>query len=125
MEGSEVVRAGIVVTGTEVITGRIADSNGPWVSERLAELGVEVAHILVVADRPKDLEAALEFLAAEGMDLIVTTGGLGPTADDLTAEVVGRFAGRELVLDEEMLAKIAEILRAFARRRAFNIDEEA
>jgi len=120
-----VIRAGIVVTGTEVITGRISDSNGPWVSERLAELGVEVAHILVVADRPDDLEAALRFLAEEGMDLIVTTGGLGPTADDLTAEVVGKFAGRELVLDEEMLEKIAEILRAFARRRAFNIDEEA
>ena len=119
------IRAGIVVTGTEVITGRISDSNGPWVSERLAELGVEVAHILVVADRPDDLEAALRFLAEEGMDLIVTTGGLGPTADDLTAEVVGKFAGRELVLDEEMLEKIAEILRAFARRRAFNIDEEA
>lgn len=119
------IRAGIVVTGTEVITGRISDSNGPWVSERLAELGVEVAHILVVADRPDDLEAALHFLAEQGMDLIVTTGGLGPTADDLTAEVVGKFAGRELVLDEEMLEKIAEILRAFARRRAFNIDEEA
>ncbi len=119
------IRAGIVVTGTEVITGRISDSNGPWVSEQLAGLGVEVAHILVVADRPDDLEAALRFLAAERMDLIVTTGGLGPTADDLTAEVVGRFAGRELLLDEEMLEKIAEILRAFARRRAFNIDEEA
>ncbi|MGE0067032.1 MAG: competence/damage-inducible protein A [Solirubrobacterales bacterium] len=119
------IRAGIVVTGTEVITGRISDSNGPWVSERLAELGVEVAHIIVVADRPDDLEAALRFLAGEGMDLIVTTGGLGPTADDLTGEVVAKFAGRELVLDEEMLEKIAEILRAFARRRSFNIDEEA
>jgi len=118
-----VVRAGIVVTGTEVITGRIADSNGPWVSERLAELGVEVAHILVVADRPDDLGAALRFLAAEGMDLIVTSGGLGPTADDLTAEVVARFAGRELVLDEEMEEKIAAILRGFSRR--FRLDEEA
>ncbi|HEU4392490.1 MAG TPA: competence/damage-inducible protein A [Solirubrobacterales bacterium] len=117
------IRAGIVVTGTEVLTGRISDSNGPWVSERLAEQGVEVAHILVVADRPDDLEAALRFMAAEGMDLIVTSGGLGPTADDLTAEVVGRFAGRELVLDEGMEAKIAEVLRGFARR--FDFDEEA
>src|SRR5215510_3320627 len=120
MEGSEVVRAGIVVTGTEVITGRIADSNGPWVSERLAELGVEVAHILVVADRPDDLEAALRFMAAEGMDLIVTSGGLGPTADDLTAEIVGRFAGRELLLDEEVEEKIAEILARYARRLGFD-----
>ena len=108
------IRAGIVVTGTEVLSGRITDRNGPWVSERLAELGVEVAHILVVGDRPEDLEAALRFMRDEGLDLIVTSGGLGPTADDLTAEVVGRFAGRELVLDEEMEEKIAEILRGFA-----------
>jgi nicotinamide-nucleotide amidase len=112
-----------VVTGTEVLTGRIADLNGPWVSERLAELGVEVAHILVVGDRPEDLESALRFMAAEGMDLIVTSGGLGPTADDLTAEIVARFAGVEMVLDEEMEEKIAAILRNFARR--FRFDEEA
>jgi nicotinamide-nucleotide amidase len=120
-----VVRAGIVVTGTEVITGRIVDANGPWVSERLAELGVEVAHIVVVGDRPDDLEHALEFLAAEDMDLIVTSGGLGPTADDLTAEIVARFAGRPLRLDTDMEAKIREILRRFARNRSFKFDEEA
>jgi nicotinamide-nucleotide amidase len=120
-----VIRAGIVVTGTEVITGRIADSNGPWVSEQLAGLGVEVAHILIVADRPDDLEAGLRFLAAEGMDLIVTTGGLGPTADDLTGEIVARFAGRELLLDKEVEAKIAEVLRGFAKRAGFDFDEEA
>ncbi len=117
------IRAGIVVTGTEVITGRISDSNGPWVSEQLAERGVEVAHILVVADRPDDLEAALRFMAAEGMDLIVTTGGLGPTADDLTAEIVARFAGRRMILDEGMEAEIAEILSGFAQR--FRLDPEA
>ncbi len=117
------VRAGIIVTGTEVITGRIADRNGPWISERLAELGVEVAHILIVADRPADLEAALGFLAEQGMDLVITSGGLGPTADDLTAEIVARFSGRELVLDEAVEAKIAAILRGFARR--FKFDEEA
>lgn len=121
-DGSE-LRAGIVVTGTEVLTGRIADRNGPWVSEQLAGLGVDVAHILVVGDRPDDLEAALRFMADEGMDLIVTSGGLGPTADDLTAEVVARFAGRELVLDDEVEEKIASILRNFAR--SFTFDEEA
>lgn len=121
--GERVVRAGIVVTGTEVLTGRIADRNGPWISERLGELGVEVAHILVVGDRPGDLEAALRFMAAEEMDLIVTSGGLGPTADDLTAEAVARFAGRELVLDEAMEEKIAAVLRAYGRR--LRLDEEA
>jgi nicotinamide-nucleotide amidase len=117
------VRAGIVVTGTEVLTGRIADRNGPWISERLAGLGVEVAHLMVVADRPGDLESALRFMVAEGMDLIVTSGGLGPTADDLTAETVARFAGVEMILDEEMEEKIAAIIRGFARR--FHFDEEA
>jgi nicotinamide-nucleotide amidase len=117
------VRAGIVVTGTEVLTGRIADRNGPWISERLAELGVEVAHIVVVGDRRGDLSSALRFMAEEGMGLIVASGGLGPTADDLTAEVVAGFAGREMVLDEGMEEKIAAILRGFARR--FRFDEEA
>jgi nicotinamide-nucleotide amidase len=114
------VRAGIVVTGTEVLTGRVTDRNGPWVAERLGEMGIEVAHITVVGDRPRDLEAALRFLAGEGADLIVTSGGLGPTADDLTAEIVARFAGRELRLDEEMEAKIAAILSGFARRLRFD-----
>lgn len=114
------IRAGIVVTGTEVLTGRISDANGPWLSERLAEFGVEVAHILVVADRPEDLEAALRFMAEEGMDLIVTSGGLGPTADDMTVEVVARFCERELVLDAEVEEKIANILkRLMARNPAF------
>lgn len=116
------VRAGIVVTGTEVITGQISDRNGPWISERLGERGVEVADILVVADRADDLEAALRFLGDQGADLIVTSGGLGPTADDLTAEVVARFAGRELVLDERMEDKIAAILAGFARRLRLDPD---
>jgi nicotinamide-nucleotide amidase len=117
------VRAGIVVTGNEVLNARIRDSNGPWISERLAALGVEVATILVVADRPDDLESALRYMEDEGIDLVVTSGGLGPTADDLTAEVVARFAGRKLILDEAMEEKIAAILHEFARRR--RLDEEA
>jgi len=116
------IRAGIVVTGTEVLTGRVTDRNGPWLSERLGELGVEVSHILCVGDRADDLESALRFLATEGVDLIVTSGGLGPTADDLTAEVVARFAGRELVLDEGMEEKIARILADFARRLRFDAE---
>ena len=117
------VRAGIIVTGNEVLNGRVIDRNGPWISERLAELGVEVASIHCVADRRDDLEAALRFMERQGMDLVVTSGGLGPTADDLTAEVVARFAGRELVLDESMEEKIARILRGFAAR--LRLDEDA
>ena len=110
------VRAGIVVTGTEVLTGRVQDLNGPWLADRLLELGVELAHITICGDRPEDIEAQLNFLAAQGVDLIVTSGGLGPTADDMTVAVVTRFCGRELVLDEALEERIAEILRAFMGR---------
>jgi len=109
-------RAGIVVTGTEVLTGRVVDRNGPWLADRLLELGVELAHNVIVGDRPSDVEAALGWLASHEVDLIVTSGGLGPTEDDLTAEVVGRFQGHEMVLDDAVEAKIAEILSALATR---------
>ena len=109
-------RAGIVVTGTEVLTGRVADRNGPWIADRLLELGVELAHITICGDRAADIEAQLRFLAAEGVDLIVTSGGLGPTADDMTVATVARFCERELVLDAELEAKIAAILKNLMAR---------
>jgi len=104
-------RAGIVVTGTEVLTGRVQDRNGPWIADRLLELGVELAHITICGDRATDIEAQLRFMADQGVDLVVTSGGLGPTADDMTVEVVARFCGRELVLDQELEGKIADILK--------------
>jgi nicotinamide-nucleotide amidase len=109
-------RAGIVVTGTEVLTGRVADRNGPWVADRLLELGVELAHITICGDRAADIEAQLRFLADEGVDLIVTSGGLGPTADDMTVATVARFCGRELILDVELENKIASILKNLMAR---------
>ena len=64
------VRAGIVVTGTEVVNATITDRNSPWLSEQLAGLGVEVSHILQVGDRREDMEAALRFMADQGVDLV-------------------------------------------------------
>jgi nicotinamide-nucleotide amidase len=110
------VRAGIVVTGTEVLTGRIQDRNGPWLADRLMELGVDLAHITICGDRPEDMEAQLRFMADRGMDLVITSGGLGPTADDMTMAVVAGFAGREMVLDERLEARIAEILKPLMSR---------
>lgn len=109
-------RAGIVVTGTEVLTGRVQDLNGPWIADRLLELGVELAHITICGDRAHDIEAQLRFLAAQDVDLIVTSGGLGPTADDMTVEVVARFCGRDLVLDAALENRIAAILAGLAGR---------
>ncbi len=109
-------RAGILVTGTEVLTGIISDRNGPWVSQRLRELGVDTAMIEIVGDRPDDLLVALQAMRDAGMAVVVTSGGLGPTADDLTAEIVGRFCGREMVLDAGLEERIAEILRPLMKR---------
>ncbi|MDX1883788.1 competence/damage-inducible protein A [Mycolicibacterium sp. 120270] len=117
-------RAGIVVTGTEVLTGRVQDRNGPWVADRLLELGVELAHITICGDRPADIAAQLRFLADEGVDLIVTTGGLGPTADDMTVAVVAEFCGRELILDEALEERIFEILKRLRSRYA-DVDLDA
>jgi nicotinamide-nucleotide amidase len=118
-------RAGIVVTGTEVLTGRVADRNGPWISERLGELGIDHAHTIVVGDRDEDMLAALEFFRGIGVDLVVTSGGLGPTEDDRTAEIVGRFQGREMVLDEPTEARIWEILQRLRVRWGTRLDEDA
>jgi nicotinamide-nucleotide amidase len=117
-------RAGIVVTGTEVLTGRVSDRNGPWLAERLRELGVELAYTTVVGDRPEDMRTALEFMAERGIELILTSGGLGPTADDLTAAVVGAFQGREMVLDEDLSERIAQIVAPLMKRWP-NINPEA
>jgi nicotinamide-nucleotide amidase len=117
-------RAGIVVTGTEVLTGRVQDRNGPWLSDRLLELGIELAHITICGDRPTDMRAQLAFMARQGVDVVITSGGLGPTADDLTIEVVAEFSGRPLFLDEDLEARIAEILRPLMKRFG-DVDFEA
>jgi nicotinamide-nucleotide amidase len=117
-------RAGIVVTGTEVLTGRVRDANGPWLAERLLELGIELAHITICGDRPEDMAAQLHFLRDQRVDVAITTGGLGPTADDLTMEVVARFSGRSMRHDPELERKIADIVGPMTRRWR-NVDPEA
>ena len=117
-------RAGIVVTGTEVLTGRIQDRNGPWLADRLLELGVDLAHITICGDRPQDMDAQLRFHAEQGVDLIITSGGLGPTEDDLTMTVVAAFAGRAMVFDEALSERIAEIVKPLMRRWR-GVDPEA
>lgn len=117
-------RAGIVITGTEVLTGRVADLNGPYLADRLLELGVELAHITLCGDRPADIEAQLRFLADQDVDLIITSGGLGPTADDMTVEVVARFCDRELVLDAELETTIRRIVGNLMSRYP-GVDAEA
>jgi nicotinamide-nucleotide amidase len=113
-------RAAVVVTGSELLSGTISDRNGPWVAAELVGLGFEVANVLVVGDRPDDLASALRYAADNRCALIVTSGGLGPTADDLTAEVVAAFAGVELELDEGMRAEIERRTAGWAKRLGFD-----
>lgn len=121
-EGAQ-LKAGIVITGTEVITARIVDRNGPWLSEELRSRGFDVVHITICRDRPEDIRAQLDFMASQGVSLICTTGGLGPTADDLTASIVGEFCEREMFLDEDLLKTIKKIIDGFALK--MNWDPEA
>ena len=107
-------RAAVVVTGSELTRGGRQDANGPFLARELAARGLEPARIIVVGDRPEELEAALE----EGLqaDLLVTSGGLGPTHDDRTVETVARVAGRPVVVDEELEARIEQFSRSLAER---------
>ncbi len=118
-------RAGIVVTGTEVLTGRVSDRNGPWLAEQLRLAGVDIAQVIVVGDRPADLRSALEFLAGAGNDLVITSGGLGPTADDLTADVVAAAQGRPMALDAELEEHIAAIVARLSAGRGWQLDAAA
>ncbi len=124
-ESSDSVKAGVLVTGTEVLTAVIRDENGPWLSQQFLDLGIELIEIMVVADRPADLLAGLRHMRDSGVDLIVTTGGLGPTADDLTAEVVAEFTGRPLELDSGMEDRIAAILARYAATSPIDLTGEA
>jgi nicotinamide-nucleotide amidase len=107
-------RAFLVITGSELVRGDRHDLNGPFLAAELLRHGIEPARIVIVGDREDELEAAL----AEGLqaDLCVVSGGLGPTHDDRTVELVARAAGVGLRLDEELHREIGGISRAFARR---------
>lgn len=107
-------RAAVVVTGSELTRGGRHDANGPFLARELAAHGLEPERIVVVGDRPADLERAF----AEGLlaDLLVISGGLGPTHDDRTVEVLARAAGRSLAVDEELAREIEDFSRALAER---------
>jgi len=107
-------RGFVVVTGSELVRGDRRDANGPFLASELLRLGVEPARISIVGDDPAELETALR----EGLeaDLCCVSGGLGPTHDDRTIELVARAAGRELVVDDRLEAEIESISRAIAER---------
>jgi len=107
-------RAAVVVTGSELVRGERSDRNGPFLAAEALRLGLEPERITIVGDRPEDLERAL----ADGFtaDLCLVSGGLGPTHDDRTVEMVARVARRALVLDESLEREIERVSRMVAER---------
>ena len=107
-------RAVVVVTGSELVRGERTDLNGPFLAREALRLGLEPARIAIVGDTPEELEAALR----EGLeaDACLVSGGLGPTHDDRTVEMVARAAGVGLRVDEELEREIEGVSRAAAER---------
>ena len=108
-------RAVVVVTGSELVRGERTDLNGPFLARQLLSLGIEPARIEIVGDGADELEGALRDAVAAA-DLVAVSGGLGPTHDDRTVEVVARVAGRKLRLDEALEREIEAFSRAIAER---------
>ena len=108
------LRTALVVTGSELVRGDRTDLDGPFLARSLVGLGLEPARITIVGDAVEELEAALR----DGLthDLLITSGGLGPTHDDRTVELLARAAGRELHVDPELVAEIEARSRAVAER---------
>jgi len=119
------MRAEIISIGTELLLGAIVDTNAAYISRQLAEIGVDLYRRLTVGDNEGRIARCIEE-ALERADVVLCTGGLGPTVDDVTRQAVARATGRELVLDEEMLGWIEERFRGWGhpmsennRRQAF------
>jgi nicotinamide-nucleotide amidase len=108
------VRAAIVASGSELVRGDRHDRNGPFLAESLLRLGIDPVRITVVGDEPAELESALRAGLAE--DLLVVSGGLGPTHDDRTIELLARATSRSLEVDAELAGLIEARSRSVAER---------
>jgi nicotinamide-nucleotide amidase len=106
--------ASVLVTGSELIRGGRRDANGPFLAQELTRRGLEPGGITIVGDDPAALEPAIR--ERLGADLLVLSGGLGPTHDDRTVELLARAAGLELRVDEELVTEIEGISRRIAER---------
>jgi nicotinamide-nucleotide amidase len=104
----------VLVTGSELLRGGRVDENGPYLARELSSRGIEPERISVIGDRPEQLEGALR--DALELDLVITSGGLGPTHDDRTVELLARAAGRRLRVDPELEHEIETVVRGLAER---------
>ncbi|NLW02506.1 MAG: competence/damage-inducible protein A [Clostridiaceae bacterium] len=118
------MNAEIIAVGTELLMGQIANTNAQYLSARLADLGINVYFHSVVGDNPGRLRACLK-QALERSDIVITTGGLGPTKDDLTKETIAGALGLPLVLHQESLDYIRDFFERLSRRMCENNVKQA
>ncbi|MFC4617413.1 competence/damage-inducible protein A [Camelliibacillus cellulosilyticus] len=118
------MNAEIIAVGSELLLGQIANTNAQYISEQLATLGMNVFYHTVVGDNPERLKKVLE-IADSRSELIILTGGLGPTKDDLTKDVVAGHVARKLVIDSEAMAAIEAFFRSAARPMTENNRRQA
>jgi competence/damage-inducible protein CinA-like protein len=104
------INAEIVAIGSELLLGQIVDTNSAWMAQRLAEIGVNLFYKTIVGDNAGRMREIIG-RALERSDVVITSGGIGPTEDDLTREIVAEVTGRELVLDQSLLQQIEERFR--------------
>src|SRR5499426_4697948 len=97
--------AEIVAIGSELLLGQIVDTNSAWMAQRLTALGVNLYFKSVVGDNPGRMREVIQ-RALERADIVITSGGIGPTQDDLTREIIAEVTVRRLVLDDDLLKQV-------------------
>jgi nicotinamide-nucleotide amidase len=123
-DGKNIGSAEIVTVGTEMLLGDLVDTNTAWISQRLAELGVGIYRHTTIGDNSDRIVAALRD-AASRSDLVVTTGGLGPTSDDLTNACISTLTGREMVEYQEAREHVDTMFARFGRTPTSNNYKQA
>jgi nicotinamide-nucleotide amidase len=118
------MNAEIIAVGSELLLGQIANTNAQFLSKQLAELGVNVYYHTVVGDNPDRLKQTIK-LAEQRADLLIFTGGLGPTKDDLTKETISSVLGRNLIMEEEALHAIEDYFQRVNRVMSENNKKQA
>lgn len=108
------MKSAILAIGTELLFGQVANTNAAYLSQHVNELGIDVLYHHTVGDNPKRMKEAMDLLLRE-CDLIVTTGGLGPTQDDLTKEIAAEYMGEEMALNNEALERIEKTFSRLGR----------
>ena len=116
--------AEIVSIGSELLLGQIVDTNAAWMAQRLTDLGVDLYHKTIVGDNPGRMKDVIG-RALDRSDIVITGGGLGPTQDDLTREIIAEVAGRRLVRDRGLVEQIEHRFRSRGLIMTSNNEKQA